>query len=160
MSNENHPENIIPTATVAIFSPDMWRILLVFNDRLMAFVPPGGKQKPEDNWDIVATAFREVQEETGVDLHTLHWEWLDVSGNVVSGPTVVQEESFDLERKQYQDFLFFFRLVGDYQETYQAEKIAEWYTRKTVIRPSVVIGGRASKVLVEGIRKNILAVMT
>lgn len=69
MSNENSP-HIIPTATVAIFDSDMRRILLVFNGRLMAFVPPGGKQESEDNNDIIKTACREVMEEVGIDLLT------------------------------------------------------------------------------------------
>ncbi len=69
MSTEN-PERIISTATVVIFSPDMRRTLLVFNDKLMAFVPPGGKQESKDNDDIIKTAFREIMEEVGIELLT------------------------------------------------------------------------------------------
>lgn len=125
----------------------------------MAFVPPGGKQIPEDSGDIIATAFREVKEETGIDLPTLPGQWLDKKGDITPSPTIVQEESFDLEKVKMIDYLFFFQLAGTYREQYIAEKMGEWHTYHTITRPSIVVHGKAYQLLVPGIREAILDVM-
>ena len=65
-SLQNHSK-IIHTATVAIFTPDMRRTLLLCNAHLMAIVPAGGKQEPTDE-NIYHTGLRETFEELGIDI--------------------------------------------------------------------------------------------
>lgn len=63
MSKESPSDDIIYTATVAIFSPDMKRVVMVVNLKLKRILPPGGKFDKTVDGDIIATAFREVKEE-------------------------------------------------------------------------------------------------
>jgi 8-oxo-dGTP pyrophosphatase MutT (NUDIX family) len=55
------------TASGIVLSADGQRVLLVYHRRLRRWLQPGGHVEPEDP-DLVATARREIQEETGVAL--------------------------------------------------------------------------------------------
>lgn len=55
------------TASAVVFTRDRTRVLLVFHRRLQRWLQPGGHVEPGDD-DLVATARREVLEETGVSL--------------------------------------------------------------------------------------------
>lgn len=59
MSTESRIEPI-QTATVGIFSPDLQKILLVYNAKLDGIVPPGGKYDKNRDHSLVDTAIREV----------------------------------------------------------------------------------------------------
>jgi len=58
-----HPGHL--TGSAVVLSPDRQRVLLVFHHRLQRWLQPGGHVEPSDT-DIMATARREVFEETGI----------------------------------------------------------------------------------------------
>ena len=57
------------TASGLVLSPTGERVLLVFHNRLQLWLQPGGHVEPCDN-DVLTTAVREVQEETGISVLT------------------------------------------------------------------------------------------
>lgn len=161
MSTRNSiPEHlaIIPTATAAIFTPDMKRTLLVCNTHLMAIVPPGWKQEPTDT-NIYHTGLREIWEEVGIDTPVTPWDWLSLDGEIVSYQKIVQEYSFEFWGKKFLDHLFFYRLSGEHRELYEAEKRGEWYSKKTLQPETVLQDGWAYRILVPGTREAVLRVM-
>ncbi|MFA6080675.1 MAG: hypothetical protein WC753_04350 [Candidatus Gracilibacteria bacterium] len=162
MSNGNsipeHPE-ITRTATVAIFSPDMKRTLLIFNEHLMAIVPPGGKQDDKDKGSICRTGRREVREEVGIDLETTSGIWLGIRGNRITDQKVVRRAFFTLNGKNFIDSLFFYQLIGNHQNLYDAEKRGEWYAKKTLQPETILLDGRAYGVLVPGTREAVFNIM-
>ena len=56
------------TASAVVFSPDRAQVLLVFHNRLQLWLQPGGHVERSDP-DVLATAHREVGEETGAALY-------------------------------------------------------------------------------------------
>ena len=156
-SLQNHSE-IIHTATVAIFTPDMRRVLLVFNEHLMAIVPPWGKQEPTDR-NIYHTALREVLKVVGIDIPVTPWNWLNIWGSIASHQEVVQTFSFQIVRENFLDHLFLYQLTGEYPEIYEAEKRGEWYTKKRIQSGLIRVYGRAFSVLVPGTREAVLGIM-
>lgn len=146
MSNGNLLEPI-STATVAIFTPDMAQTLLVFNDRVGALVPPGGKQEPTDV-NICHTGLRELWQEVGMDLPIVSGDWLDISGEIVDYQKIVQVYPFRIRQKNMIDHLFLFRMQGRIQEKYRAEKEGKWYSKKDLQPETIVSGGKTYKVLV------------
>ena len=154
---QNHSE-ITPTATVAIFTPDMRRILLVFNEKLMALVSPWGKQESTDK-NIYHTWLREVWEEVGIDIPVTSWQWLDINWEIVTHQTIVQEYQFEFWGKNFLDHLFFYRLSGEHREIYEAEKRGEWYSKKTLQPKTILLDGRAYRELVPGTREAVLDIM-
>jgi len=155
MSKENQ-EICWVTATVAIFSPAMIRILLVKNDVVWALMPPGGKQQHIDLWDPCRTALREVVEEVGIDLTKPDiGTWLDAAWEKTSSPTLIQTHTFSMKDKWYIDYLYFFRLSWEHSEEYKAEKIGVFYDKKTVTQLRL----ENYSILVPGNRAAILRVM-
>lgn len=67
------------TATVAIFSPDMREVLLIFNTKIGGLVPVGGKFDYTRDRDIADTALREAQEEAKIVLFPGSGIFLDSS---------------------------------------------------------------------------------
>jgi 8-oxo-dGTP pyrophosphatase MutT (NUDIX family) len=61
--SQYHPGHI--TGSGLVFSPEGRRVLLVFHNRLQRWLQPGGHVEPSDP-HVLATAVREVWEETGV----------------------------------------------------------------------------------------------
>ncbi len=60
-----HPGHI--TSSAVVLSSDRTRMLLLFHNRLRAWLQPGGHVEPSDR-DVYAAARREVREETGASL--------------------------------------------------------------------------------------------
>ncbi len=54
------------TATVVVLNPDASKILLLHHRKFGMWMPPGGHQQAGEN--LLETAIREVQEETGLDI--------------------------------------------------------------------------------------------
>ncbi len=54
----------------------------------------------------------------------------------MSAPTLIQEEKFELEGKKLIDSLFFFQLIGEHMESYEGQKIGEWYGKEAIIHPT------------------------
>lgn len=115
MSKESPSDDIIYTATVAIFSPDMKRVVMVVNLKLKRILPPGGKFDKTVDGDIIATAFREVKEEVWLVLSTQIGTFLNRSSQPVNTPEIINVESFRFINGAGwgQDSLFFFRLDDD-----------------------------------------------
>ncbi len=67
MSTESGRE-VIQTATVAIFSPCMREVLLIFNTKIGGLVPVGGKFDPKRDSTIEDTAIFEAREEAEIEL--------------------------------------------------------------------------------------------
>lgn len=67
MSTES-PQEVIQTATVAIFSPEMTEVLLIYNAKIDGLVPVGGKFDPKKDRNIDDTAVREALEESQICL--------------------------------------------------------------------------------------------
>lgn len=110
MSTESASE-IIHTATVAIFSPNMRRILVTVNHKLNGVVPLGGKFDPEQDAHIYDTAFREAREEGNILLFPGAGVFLDKDGKPTNDQPIIQEVPFLFpDGKRGQDSLFFFRL--------------------------------------------------
>lgn len=110
MSTESLIEPI-QTATVAVFSPDLTQILLVYNAKLDGLVPVGGKRDVDKDKDLLETALREGREEAGLLL--FHWTgvFLDTRGVPLDYPLIVWEEDFLFpDGKKGRDSLYFFRL--------------------------------------------------
>jgi hypothetical protein len=104
-------EEIIPTATIAIFSPNMRRILVIVNEKLDGIVPLGGKFDPQKDLNIYDTAFREVKEEGRILLFPGAGVFLDKDGKPVDDQPIIQEAPFLFpDGKKGNDSLFFFRL--------------------------------------------------
>jgi 8-oxo-dGTP pyrophosphatase MutT (NUDIX family) len=53
------------TASAFVLSPDSASLLLIFHEKLLRWLQPGGHVEPEDN-DVYAAVLREVAEETGI----------------------------------------------------------------------------------------------
>lgn len=110
MSTESGQE-IISTATIAIFSPNMRRVLVMVNCKLNGIVPLGGKIDPEKDAHIYDTAFREVKEEGRILLFPGAGVYLDKDGKPTDSQPIIQEASFLFpDGKKGYDSLFFFRL--------------------------------------------------
>jgi ADP-ribose pyrophosphatase YjhB (NUDIX family) len=54
------------TSSAFVLAPDLRSLLLIFHEQLSRWLQPGGHVEPEDD-EIVATARREVREETGLE---------------------------------------------------------------------------------------------
>ncbi|MBP9812641.1 NUDIX domain-containing protein [Candidatus Gracilibacteria bacterium] len=159
MSRESTPD-VIQTATVAIFSPDMRRIIVIVNETCRMILPPGGTK--EDDEDILATAIREVKEEIGLNLLEIPGNFLDSSGNTVLHPVVIHQEKFIHPRNQKKalNSLYFFRLSEFIPEDFlQAELKGFYYTKEFISRESVQIGDRSYPILDPETKKFILRVM-
>jgi hypothetical protein len=104
-------EEIIPTATIAIFSPNMRRVLVTVNTKLDGIVPLGWKFDPQKDVHIYDTAFREVKEEGRILLFPGAGVFLDKDGKPTDNQPIIQEASFLFpDGKKGHDSLFFFRL--------------------------------------------------
>lgn len=159
MSTE-FPPDIIQTATVAIFSPDMRRIIVIVNETCNMILPPGWTK--EDGEDILATAIREVKEEIWLSLLEIPGNFLDPSWNTVSHPEVIHQEKFIHPRnhKQAINSLYFFRLLEFIPEDLlQAELQWSYYTKEFILQDNIQIGGRNYPILDPETKKIILRVM-
>lgn len=87
-------EEIVPTATIAIFSPNMRRVLVIVNEKIDGIVPLGGKFDPQKDLHIYDTAFREVKEEGRILLFPGAGVFLDKDGKPVNDQPIIQESSF------------------------------------------------------------------
>ncbi len=104
-------EEIVPTATIAIFSPNMRRVLVTVNEKLDGIVPLGGKFDPQKDLHIYDTAFREVKEEGKILLFPETGVFLDKEGKPVNNQPIIQEMPFQFpDGRRGHDSLFFFRL--------------------------------------------------
>ncbi len=104
-------EEIIPTATIAIFSPNMRRVLVTVNEKLDGIVLLGGKFDPQKDLHIYDTAFREAKEEGKILLFPGAGVFLDKDAKPASDQPIIQESSFVFpDGKKGHDSLFFFRL--------------------------------------------------
>ncbi|MBP7773591.1 hypothetical protein KA071_00715 [Candidatus Gracilibacteria bacterium] len=104
-------EEIIPTATIAIFSPNMRRVFVTVNEKLDGIVPLGGKFDPQKDLHIYDTAFREVKEEGRILLFPGAGVFLGKDGKLDNNQPIIQESSFVFpDGKKGHDSLFFFRL--------------------------------------------------
>ena len=85
MSTESPPD-IISTATVVIFSPDMREIIVIVNEKLRKILPPWWKFDPQVDTTILDTALRETLQEIGLALLPETWAFLDQDGNPIDDP--------------------------------------------------------------------------
>ena len=111
MSTESQ-NDIIQTATVAIFSPDMQRVIMIVNRRLWRILPPWGKFDFRKDWDIVDTLLREIGEEIRLALFPGTGIFLDYGGKPTNhiSPVFIENFEFIDGSGSAQDSLFFFRL--------------------------------------------------
>lgn len=101
----------IRTATVAIFSPDLRQVLLVYNQKLDGLVPPGGKFDPLRDRNILDTALYETSEETWLTLFQATGVFLDEQGQPIDYPLIVSENHFLFPNgRPGHDSLYFFGL--------------------------------------------------
>lgn len=160
MSTE-FPPDIIQTATVAIFSPDMRSIIVIVNERLGMILPPGWR-KEENDADIFATAVREVEEEIWLNLLKIPGDFLDSSWAATPRPIVIHQEDFIFSdnQKKARNSLYFFRLA-EFMNEKQLVAELDWliYTKELIFQQSVLIGDREYVILDPETKKIILRVM-
>lgn len=160
MSTESLSD-IIPTATVAIFSPDMKRLILIVNKKLSMILPPGWKREEGDS-DIFATAVREVFEEIWLNLLDTKWSFLNENGRDSFLPAIIWQEYFPFHDLQKQGFnsLYFFRLAEELPDTdLKGELQWFYYTKNQILQESVLIWGRKYDILDPNTKAKIVAVM-
>jgi 8-oxo-dGTP pyrophosphatase MutT (NUDIX family) len=159
MSTE-FPTDIIQTATVAIFSPDMRRVIVIVHEKLGMILPPGWTK--EDDEDILATAIREVKEEIWLNLLEIPGNFIDSSWNTVLDPVVIHQEEFTHPRNQQTalNSLYFFRLAEYIDESQMIAEL-EWmnYTKSQISQKSVQIWEREYVILDPTTKEFILCVM-
>ncbi len=158
MSTESQSE-IIWTATVGIFSPDMTKTILVCNDRLNALVPAGGRFEDKRDGNIFSTACRETKEEIGLILSSENGTFLDASGHPMNEKRAVLTWPYSLQGKPAQDHLYLFRLHTLSGHTFSAEKVWRIFTKQELSTNTTLIEERQYNVLVPGTRDVILFVM-
>lgn len=160
MSTE-FPPDIIQTATVAIFTPDLRSIVVVVNERLGMIVPPGWKMEATDE-DIFATALREVWEEIWLVLDYNIWNFLDRHGNVVSTPEIayIRDFIFPYNGSRGEDHLYFFLLNKSIHPDFlKAEKQWIYYTKSEVMKREVIILWKTYRVFNDDMKLHILPIM-
>ncbi len=94
------------TASAIVLSPDGQRVLLVYHDRLDQWLQPGGHVQPEDV-SVVATAQREVLEETGLVVAD------DPEPSLVAVDVHEIPEARGEPAHLHHDLMFHFRVGGD-----------------------------------------------
>ncbi len=161
MSTE-FPSDIIQTATVAIFSPDMKRIIVVTNEKLWIIIPPGGKYEKEKDKDIFATAMREVKEEVWIDISLIIGDFLSRDGNIALSPEIIGVHNFTFSHNwdKGEDFLYFFRLKEEInKKNLVAEKEGMYFFKSEIRQRHVSMNNRIFRVLIQPTKSNILRVM-
>lgn len=160
MSTEFTPDTI-ETATVAIFSPDMRRVIVIVHEKLGMILPPGWGREEWD-MDILATAIREVKEEIWLNLREIPGNFLDSSWNNVEDPVVIHQENFIFPHNQKKalNSLYFFRL-GEYIDESQMIAELQWmnYTKSQISQKSIRIWEREYVILDPTTKEFILRVM-
>jgi 8-oxo-dGTP pyrophosphatase MutT (NUDIX family) len=160
MSTE-FPRDIIQTATVAIFSPDMWGVIVIVHEKLRMILPPGWSREECDT-DILATAIREVKEEIWLNLLEIPGNFIDSSWNIVFDPVVIHQEEFTHPRNQKTalNSLYFFRLAEHIDEPQMIAEL-QWmnYTKSQISQKSVRIWEREYVILDPTTKEFILCVM-
>lgn len=159
MSRESAPD-IIQTATVVIFSPDMLTVIMIVHEKLGMILPPGWTK--EDDEDILATAIREVKEEIWLNLLEIPGNFIDSSWNIVLDPAVIHQEEFTHPRNQKTalNSLYFFRLAEHIDEPQMIAEL-QWmnYTKSQISQKSVRIWEREYVILDPTTKEFILCVM-
>lgn len=161
MSRESTPD-IIQTATVAIFSPDMRTIIVIVNERLGMVLPPGWRHEEGKDNSIFATAIREVEEEIWLNLLQIPGNFLDQYWATTLHPIVIHQENFIFSDNQKRGLnsLYFFRLADSIDESWLKAELS-WlnYTRAQIVEESIRIGGREYVILDPTTKEFILRVM-
>lgn len=160
MSTES-PSDIIKTATVAIFSPDMKSVILIVHERLGMILPPGWKMEPSDA-DIFATAVREVREEIWVNLLEIKGSFLDENGWNSRMPVIISKEEFFFSNthKNAINSLYFFRLASElHSDALGAELQWFYYTKEQILQEKNLIWDREYIILDPNTKEKILTIM-
>lgn len=151
----------IETATVAIFSPDMRRVIVIVNEKLGMILPPGWSREEWDI-DILATAIREVKEEIWLNLLEIPGNFINSSWNTVLNPVVIHQENFIFphNNKRALNSLYFFRLAEHIDESQMIAEL-QWmnYTKLQISQKTVQIWEREYVILDTTTKEFILCVM-
>jgi len=161
MSTES-PSDIVMTATVCIFSPDMKGIIVVVNNRLNRILPPWWKFDPKKDAIILDTAIRETAEEIRLALFPGTGEFLDRSGNPVDHIEPVEIEDFIFthdSNMRGRDHLYFFRLHEMVWFDLRGQLQGYFFTKDQIQRERWEIDTVMYPVLFPGIRQAVLQVM-
>ena len=157
MSTESGWE-VIQTATVAIFSPDMREILLIYNKKIDGLVPVGGKFEPTKDRDIADTAVREAWEEVRLGLFPGSGVFLDIEWNSVEDQRVIQEHDFSFpDGKSGHDTLYFFRLHQ--KPSFSLPKWAYFLDKSSYSRERIEIEKKMYEFRALDIRERILSIL-
>jgi 8-oxo-dGTP pyrophosphatase MutT (NUDIX family) len=160
MSRESTPD-IIQTATVAIFSPDMRTVIVIVNERLGMILPPGWRKETIDA-DIFATAVREVEEEIWLNLLKIPGNFLDQYWATKLHPIVIHQENFVFSdnQKRALNSLYFFQLADPIDESQlTAELHWLYYTKAQIGEESICIREKEYVILDPTTKEFILRVM-
>ncbi len=124
------------------------------------FLPDEKKQ--EKDWDILAAAVREVQEEVWLILNGELGDFLNIHGEIISKPQSVSKHDFVFPHdwRQARDFFYFFQLKRYIdQSLLRAEKQWFYYTKTQAKQSQVIIWWKIYRVFDDATKTNILNIM-
>lgn len=157
------PLDMMMTATVCIFSPDMKEIIVKIHTKLNRIMPPWGKFDSHKDMTLLDTALRETREELWLALFPWTGVFLDVDGNPIIDAEPVQRDDFVMlgdSSIQGTDHLFFFRLHDPIQFDIWGEgSRGYFFTKGQIERERWELEGNMYQLFFRSIRDAVLRVM-